>query len=90
MSLFSFIFFKLVLIYSPYSLIFIDISFSGLDSDAFSTKLLKQYNVAVTPGKVFDNDWDTHIRISLGGGVDEFKEGVSLFVDFYRQQIAKK
>lgn len=61
---------------------FIDISKYGLDSDTFCTDLLRAKEVAITPGKVFGVDWDSHIRISLAGNYGELVKGVDRLVEF--------
>ena len=42
-------------------------------SDVFCTNLLRKYNVAVTPGKYFGNNFNNYIRISLSQDHLKFK-----------------
>ena len=56
---------------------FVDISRCGVGSDEFATGLLKDKNVAVTPGIGFGGNWDDHIRVSLAAPYDEFAEGIA-------------
>jgi aspartate aminotransferase len=61
---------------------FVDISRTGMDSDAFATRLLEEKNVAVTPGIGFGENWDDHVRLSLAAPYDEFSEGVMAVGEF--------
>jgi len=61
---------------------FVDISRTGIDSDTFATRLLAEKGVALTPGKVFGEAWDSHIRVSLAPDCDSFAEGTKLLVEF--------
>jgi len=61
---------------------FLNINNTGLDSDEFATQLLSKYNVAVTPGIGFGNNWDDHIRISLVIDDNAFFEGIDCINDF--------
>ena len=63
---------------------FINISATGLTSDEFCTKFLNNYSVACTPGIIFGNDWDDHIRISLGGDINEFDVSMLRLASFVR------
>lgn len=55
---------------------FLDISATGLTSDAFASGLLEGQSVAVTPGVVFGANWDDHIRVSMAADRATFAEGV--------------
>ncbi len=55
---------------------FLDISATGLNSDAFCSQLLEKHTVAATPGISFGPAWDQHIRISLASSTASFAEGV--------------
>ena len=64
---------------------FLTISGLGLGSDEFCTRLVEQKGVAATPGIVFGENWDDHIRISLGVDEVEFAEGVRYLEDFVKE-----
>lgn len=64
---------------------FINISGSGLGSDEFCTKLVESKGVAATPGMVFGEHWDDHIRISLGVDEAEFAKGVHYLEEFVQE-----
>jgi aspartate/methionine/tyrosine aminotransferase len=55
---------------------FVDISSSGLSSDAFATKLLDEQNVALNPGIAFGPNWDDYVRISYAGDKKEIEHGI--------------
>lgn len=55
---------------------FLDVSKTGLDSDSFSLKYLKDYQVAATPGVAFGADWNDHVRVSLATNLEDFREGM--------------
>lgn len=61
---------------------FIDISETGLNSDLFSQRLLKEAGVAVIPGAGFG--WDTHVRVSFATGLEELKVGLDKLESFIR------
>ena len=44
--------------------------------------MLKKYNVAITPGIYFGNNWNDHIRISLATNEKNFKKGIDLLSIF--------
>lgn len=64
---------------------FLNISRLGLGSDEFCTRLVEQKGVAATPGIVFGENWDDHIRISLGVEEVEFAKGVQYLEEFVRE-----
>lgn len=68
---------------------FICISQINIDSDSFCTSLLKDTNVAATPGIIFGSEWDDHIRVSLGGNIIEFEEAIKRLVNFADKQVNK-
>lgn len=61
---------------------FLNISKTGLNSDEFSTNLLRQTGVATTPGIAFGTNWDDHVRISLSADSDTFFTGIDLICKF--------
>lgn len=61
---------------------FINISKTGLSSDAFSSELLLKMGVAVTPGIAFGDAWDDHVRISFVAPKKDFEEGIRLIDKF--------
>ena len=67
---------------------FICISQVNIDSDSFCTSLLKETNVAATPGIIFGKEWDDHIRVSLGGDIIEFEEAIKRMVNFVEKQVS--
>ena len=65
----------------------INISKLDKDSDTFCTQLLNNTNVAATPGVIFGEDWDDHIRVSIGGDKIEFKEAISRLVSYADAEV---
>ena len=61
---------------------FVDISKTGMSSDAFCTALLEDERVAATPGVAFGTTWDSHIRVSLAAGRDQVGEGIRRLARF--------
>ena len=53
---------------------FIDISASGLCSNDFAEKFLREEQVALIPGEGFG--WDSHVRLSFATGMESLKEGL--------------
>ncbi|MBI3322331.1 MAG: pyridoxal phosphate-dependent aminotransferase [Candidatus Omnitrophica bacterium] len=53
---------------------FVDISATGLASNAFSERLLQEHLVAVIPGAGFG--WDSHVRLSFALGSEGLREGL--------------
>jgi aspartate aminotransferase len=66
---------------------FVNIKSTGLDSDSFATQLLNEYNVAVTPGIGFGNNWDDHVRLSMVINREQFFMGIDLMNDFVKNKI---
>jgi len=64
---------------------FLNISGLGLGSDEFCTKLVESKGVAATPGIVFGDNWNDHIRISLGVDEVEFAKGVQYLEEFVQE-----
>ena len=61
---------------------FVDVSATGLNSNAFSERLLKEALVAVIPGAGFG--WDSHVRLSFAVGAESIREGLDRFEKFIR------
>ncbi len=64
---------------------FLNISELRLRSDEFCTQLVEKKGVAATPGITFGDNWDDHIRISLGVDEVEFAKGVRYLEEFVRE-----
>ena len=62
--------------------IFLQIKKKKILSDVFCTNLLRKYNVAVTPGKYFGNNFNNYIRISLSQDHLKFKKAINLINKF--------
>ena len=62
--------------------VFIGIKKTGLNSDVFCSKILKQFSVAITPGSYFGKEWKYHIRISLAQNINTFKKAINFLKDF--------
>lgn len=67
---------------------FLDIAASGLGSDAFASGLLDAHNVAATPGIVFGENWDDHLRVSLAIETETFADGADRLDRFARGLVA--
>ena len=61
---------------------FININKMKIKSDKFAFLLLKDKNVAVTPGIVFGKNWDNYIRICFAVSNKEFIKGIKKLKDF--------
>lgn len=59
---------------------FVDISQTGLSSDAFSERILEDSGVALIPGSGFG--WPTHVRLSFALDERELAEGLDRFAAF--------
>ncbi|MBD3181324.1 aminotransferase class I/II-fold pyridoxal phosphate-dependent enzyme [Candidatus Poribacteria bacterium] len=75
-------------VYSPRGTIYmlIDISKSGMDSEAFALSLLKDKRVAVSPGTAFCPDGDNYIRICFAASEDNLKEGLNQICNHINKQ----
>jgi aspartate aminotransferase len=60
----------------------LDISGTGFTSGDFAYRLLKEKDVATTPGITLGGSWNDHVRISLSAEKEEFEEGVLLLEEF--------
>ena len=56
-----------------------------IDSDQLTVELLKDQNVAITPGIIFGKRWNKYLRISLSLSEIEFKEAIDRFVNFIKR-----
>jgi len=56
----------------------IDISQSGMNSEAFASRLLEEYAVAVVPGQGFGPAADSFVRVTFAAPIQEVIEGLSL------------
>ena len=63
---------------------FINIAKTGLDSEAFAIKLLKDQKVAILAGKSFGENFDDHCRISFVCSNEEFREGINRVAEFVK------
>lgn len=61
---------------------FLDISETGLTSNAFCAKLVLETGIATTPGIAFGKAWDQYVRFSLAVPLDQIKVAVKLMNDF--------
>lgn len=61
---------------------FVDISASGMKSDPFAEKFLKESLVAAIPGSGFG--WDSCVRLSFALGRKDLEEGLNRFDKFIR------
>ena len=64
---------------------FVNISKINMNSDEFCSALLNAKHVACTPGIIFGESWDDHIRISLGGCMEEFSIAMARLSDFVEE-----
>lgn len=64
---------------------FSSITFSGLNSEDFATKLLKEEKVAVVPGIVFGDAGRGYIRCCYATSIDELKEALIRLERFIKQ-----
>lgn len=64
---------------------FLNVSKTGLDSDAFSLNFLKMKSVATTPGIAFGENWDDHVRISLATKLEDYKIGIERLKLFVKE-----
>lgn len=64
---------------------FADISLTGLDSNTFCAKLLKETGIASTPGIAFGYDWDDYVRFSLAVSMETLDRAIILLSEFENQ-----
>jgi aminotransferase len=65
--------------------IFPSIASSGLDSDQFAKRLLKEEKIAVVPGTAFGKVGEGYIRISYASSYDNLKEAMDRMERFLRR-----
>ncbi|HSI84857.1 MAG: pyridoxal phosphate-dependent aminotransferase [Candidatus Methylacidiphilales bacterium] len=63
--------------------VLVDISKTGLDSTAFSEKLLEDQKVAVVPGKAFGDD--KTVRISYATSIQNIEKGLQRITEFMKR-----
>lgn len=61
---------------------FVNISETGMSSEEFAVKLLKETGVVVVPGSAFGKAGEGYIRISYVAGEEEMKEGLRRIKNF--------
>jgi aminotransferase len=61
---------------------FIDLRKVCYSSDKFCFDLLQSMSVAATPGIIFGSSFEGYIRVSIGGNIDDFREGIKRLVKF--------
>lgn len=66
----------------------VDIGFTGLRSDDFADRLLRDKHVVVAPGATFGPTSDKYIRVAFTPRVDALREGVDKLKDFLSQWSA--
>ena len=67
----------------------IDISGTGLTSEAFADRALDEYGVAVVPGTAFSAAGDSFIRVSFARSKDEVAEGARRLATFASQVVSE-
>jgi LL-diaminopimelate aminotransferase len=55
---------------------------AGITSSDFANRLLEETGVSVTPGTVFGQYGEGHVRISLGQATDHIREAMERLIDF--------
>lgn len=65
---------------------FINISATGLKSDAFATQLLAETGVVVIPGIAFGDDFDDYCRVSLVNETSVVEEGLQRIAAFVQKR----
>ena len=69
---------------------FLNISSSGLSSDAFATMLLRETGVAIIPGISFGADFDNYCRVSFVNHTALVAEGLKHIGDFVSKKVNTK
>lgn len=62
--------------------VFVDISGTGLSSEEFSIRLLKEYKVSVTPGDGFGTAGEGYVRMSYALSTEKLLEGTKRIREF--------
>ncbi|WP_440896532.1 aminotransferase [Amphibacillus sp. Q70] len=68
--------------------VFPSIKSTGLSSEAFAEKLLKEQQVAVVPGQVFGNSGEGYIRCSYAASIKQLKEAMTRMERFVSNYLA--
>jgi len=66
--------------------ILIDISKTGMNSNDFAIKLLREKKVAVAPGDTFGKISSSFIRISFSTDTDQLVEGTNILCDWINEK----
>lgn len=61
---------------------FADVSATGMDSNSFCVKLLRETGIASTPGLAFGAAWDDHVRFSLAVPMATLERAVGLMKEW--------
>jgi aspartate aminotransferase len=64
---------------------FLNISETNIDSDTFCSLLIQETGVALTPGIVFGEFWDDHVRISFASPEETLGIGLQYLTQFTRK-----
>lgn len=62
----------------------VNITQTGLTSNEFAARLVKETGIATTPGLAFGEKWDGYIRFSLAVPLENIKKAVRLIHDFMK------
>lgn len=66
---------------------FVNIKETGLTSNEFCAKLVRETGIATTPGIAFGNGWDGYVRFSLAVPLEQIKVGVKLIECFMEKNF---
>lgn len=70
--------------------VFPSIKATGLSSDEFCERLLKEYKVAVVPGTAFGKEGEGYIRISYAYSIEQLKIAIEKMAEFMKILEAEK
>ncbi len=62
----------------------VNITQTGLTSNEFAARLVKETGIATTPGVAFGEKWDGYIRFSLAVPLETIKKAIRLIHDFMK------
>jgi aspartate/methionine/tyrosine aminotransferase len=62
--------------------VFPDFSTVGLSSNTLAELILQKVGICTTPGIVFGNNYDSHLRFSYAASLTDIKEGLALLSEF--------
>ncbi len=62
----------------------IDISPSGLPSQEFASRLLRERNISVAPGSAFGTTIDGYVRVSLASALPELQRGIAGLCEYMK------